>query len=137
MAGAPPFFDPPASTRKRELAKQKYDRLHRWLARDAAGGVQQKDTPAPSPSTPPAAPATGDLALTREDVALLRALAASHPRTVSQYDLETTTGFSRRTIGPRLSYLRSAGLAHQPRGKRKGHTVTAEGLRLFASLPAE
>ena len=68
--------------------------------------------------------------LTPGEMAILKALADEYPAAVTQYDLETATDVSRRTISPRLTYLESEGLIERPKGtKRKGHAITAAGLQ--------
>jgi hypothetical protein len=63
------------------------------------------------------------------DVAVLLALAAAHPRTLTQEDLEDPawTGLSVRTLRPLLRRLRTEGLTDRPLGDKGGETITPRG----------
>jgi len=57
---------------------------------------------------------------------ILRALAKAKTLQ-NQYDLESTTKRSRRTIGYRLKRLRAMGLVNRPNGSKGGEEITAKG----------
>jgi hypothetical protein len=86
---------------------------------DAASG-------APRP-TPP---------LNKNAVAILCCLNKHFPALLTQYDVVDATRLSRNTVRDVLEYLRCAGLAYRPQGKRKGDTVTDAGRALAQSLSA-
>jgi hypothetical protein len=73
------------------------------------------------------------LPLDSEDLAILRALKKAGALQ-SQYDLETVTHLSRKTIGNRLQKLREVGLTHRPKGERGGEGITELGLKRLEVL---
>lgn len=78
-------------------------------------------------------PASGAAVLHPNDLKILQALAKAKT-TQGQYDLEQTTGLSRRTISARLQGLRDGGLTERPKGKRGGEAITNKGR---AALPQD
>jgi DNA-binding MarR family transcriptional regulator len=54
----------------------------------------------------------------------------------NQYDLETATGLSRRTISDRLSRLREMGYVWRPHGPRGGEAITEAGKNALRQRPA-
>jgi hypothetical protein len=77
-------------------------------------------------------PVPPPLALQDADWQILEALAAVHPGTMHQIDLEARIEVARRTIGPRLERLRTWGLVSRPRGERGGEQITPLGLALLS-----
>jgi hypothetical protein len=93
-------------------------RLERQLEREPAGPERQVP---PADELPP---------LTPKDMLILKALAEQHPKAMLQVDIEAASHLARRTIGPRLTYLRARHLTHRPHGKNKGEALTPLGLRV-------
>jgi DNA-binding MarR family transcriptional regulator len=78
----------------------------------------------------------GGASLTAEEFALLTALDNAAPQTMKMADLEADVDLSRQTIGPCLCRLRQLGLVSRPRGERKGHAITAEGVAVLRDRPS-
>lgn len=97
-------------------------------ARDCAEVLRLK---APSLAQADAPP----LALSTQDIAILRVLAKHAPRALNVYDLETEGLPSRRTFSPRLTQLVEKGLVHKE-GQRKGFTITSTGRKTLDDLKA-
>ena len=98
-------------------------------------GQDEQQRPVTSPETPPPAAAGFMPPLKSDDLTILRELRARHPVTVNQYDLETATGVSRRTISGRMKLLRQWGLTHRPCGEHGGERITPKGIILLDNLP--
>jgi repressor of nif and glnA expression len=80
---------------------------------------------------------TGRLILDRIDFEILLALSrAVFPVTQTQLSMATTPRISERTIGPRLSRLREAGLVYRPLGPRTGEMITDRGREELKKLIA-
>jgi len=69
-----------------------------------------------------------------QDEAILRALKKRHPRLLTQDELELESEISRRTISAKMKPLREAGLVAQPKGPKKGTTITPKGLELLKQV---
>jgi hypothetical protein len=66
-------------------------------------------------------------AIDDEDERILRALQKAAPRLLNQYDLETNSKVSRRTISKRLPQLLRYDLVSQPKGIKSGTIITPAG----------
>jgi hypothetical protein len=91
----------------------------------------------PAASPPPAAGhAASPLmpTMTPADLAILEALRAKLPLSLFEYDLESATSISRRTLSKRINYLIEHGLAARPLGIRSGTTITPTGAACLTSL---
>jgi hypothetical protein len=71
------------------------------------------------------------VSLTPEEQTILEALACENPMTVTQESLATVTGLTDRTVRKHLKYLKTKRLVDQPRGPKKGFSITANGLSLI------
>jgi hypothetical protein len=69
-----------------------------------------------------------------EDVRILNALDQNPGLLLTQVEIETRSGVSRRTVSARMSALLAEGLAEQPRGPRGGTTITELGRQVVASI---
>lgn len=72
-----------------------------------------------------------EVAADKNDLAVLRELAKATPQLVNNYELETRTRLTRKTIGVIVARLIDAGLADCPNGPRKGKTVTQRGIEFL------
>lgn len=98
----------------------------------ARAGEVDNAVPGSASSTVEADPAPAQIEpLHPDDVRILQALAKAGT-TQTQYDLETATGISRRTISPRLAALRERGLTWRPHGERGGEAISDAGRRLVS-----
>ncbi len=69
------------------------------------------------------------IALTDEQLVVLRALRDAHPSASMLSDLETNTRITRKTIAAAVKQLTELGLAQRPpKTQRKGYAVTNKGL---------
>jgi hypothetical protein len=88
------------------------------------------------PHRPPSPPEGEDTlpAVDGDDIKILAQLCKAAPRLLNNYALESETRISRKTVGTRLKRLIEAGLAHRPKGDRKGAAITQKGIDLLAKL---
>jgi hypothetical protein len=77
---------------------------------------------------------TADLPLTGDEIAVLLALAAHYPRTMTHVDLYAAVRVSRNTIGECLRVLRERHLVSRPKGERGGDQLTPWGLKRAGKL---
>lgn len=85
-----------------------------------------------SPVTPDA-----QATIDSEDEAILRALKDGKPRLLTQDRIEAASDVSRRTISARMVRLLNLQLVEQPRGSRKGTTITSRGENILNALDAQ
>jgi predicted transcriptional regulator len=97
----------------------------------ATGQNQQTTTGLSPPANEESIPIEDD------DEKILRELERAHPRLCNNYDLETATGITRKTIGKHLSYLIGKDLAARPKGKRAGTAITPKGTELLKKLGSQ
>jgi hypothetical protein len=102
--------------------------------------VGQGAPPAPPAVRPPAEERTETKkpqppSLDGEEVIILRTLSDAAPQLCNNYYLEAKCTISRKTVGDRLRRLIELGLAHRPKGARKGTTITLQGAELLVKLP--
>ncbi len=132
-----------AQTMRAALARWDFQ-MRPWLAGKIAALDRQISKVAamlalPRPPAEGDGPAAGDLVLHRDDVTILRVLAAEN-RATHQADIETATTklrppLSRATIGKRLKALRDLGLVHRPHGDRGGDAITGQGREALRRVP--
>ena len=74
---------------------------------------------------------TGELtAIDDEEIAILKALFCKRPALRSIVEIAGDSRVSNKTVGARLNRLIGLGLAHRPKGKNGGATLSAKGVAL-------
>ncbi len=96
---------------------------------NVAGGTPPKAPPAPSDSRSRVA-AVNDPPIDETALAILMELRDKHPVLVKNVDLEAATNLSKQPVTKVVTELIGKNLVIRPEGKRKGATVTPEGIAL-------
>ena len=68
------------------------------------------------------------------DVKLLRTLAGQPGVVLSQYELVEAADCDRKTVGLRLRHLRTIGYVTPPDGRKRGNTITPEGVARLQTI---
>ncbi|MCK4788839.1 MAG: hypothetical protein KAV87_34170 [Desulfobacteraceae bacterium] len=120
-----------------EVQKHIQKRLKKAVKEDGHALDETSCGEVASSNAPTGKSSNGEIVLDSEDLEILKNLNERPHMLLVTVQIAANTNISRKTVALRLSQLIGLGLAHRPRGKRSGATITARGRALIAQTPSK